>query len=131
MIRIILKQGFISPCASDYFDINSELEALAINPSAEVNCLVQKIMYLKTSVLTISDVIRSKILKDHDQIRNLFKLCEILEFGTVETTVSSSNRNLGQEVFTLKKNSKISITSTAKGRARFNLFRINKDLIYF
>lgn len=88
-------------------------------------------MYLKSREITISDIIRSKILKESDQIINLFNLCKILQFGDVESSFSSSNRNMGQEIFTLKKKSKQEICETAQGRARLNLFRINADLIFF
>ena len=86
-------------------------------------------MYFKKDKITTSDVIRSKILKESYQILKLFKLCEILQFGEVESTFSSSNRNFRNEILTLKKKSMHEIYKTAQGRARLHLFRINKDLI--
>ena len=113
----------------DILDLNSDLEALTINPPPEICALVQKIMYLKKMDISASDVIRSKVLKETDQIVKLFKLCELLRFAELETTVSSSNRNYGNEIYILKKKSSQEICQTAQGRARLNLFRINKDLI--
>ncbi|MEN9446335.1 MAG: hypothetical protein RL728_847 [Bacteroidota bacterium] len=86
-------------------------------------------MYLKLQQLSVSDTVRSRILKESDEIIRLFKLCEMIQFAEVETSFSSSNRNFGEEIFTLKKKSKEDICSTAQGRARLNLFRINQDLI--
>lgn len=128
--RIILKEGSLNLPIKDFVDLNGDLEALAINPPPEISSYVQRIMYLKSQELSISDVIRSKILKDSDQIKGLFKLLELIQFGEVESSVSSSNRNHGQEMFTFKKRSKEDICTTAQGRARLNLFRINQDMIY-
>jgi hypothetical protein len=127
--RIILKEGSLTLPIKDLIDLQGDLEALAINPPPEISSYVQRIMYLKTRELSISDVIRSKILKDSEQIKGLFKLIELIKFEEVESSISSSNRNYGQEIFTLKKKSKEDILATAQGRARLNLFRINKDMI--
>jgi hypothetical protein len=86
-------------------------------------------MYLKGNFFSISDILRSKILRDEDDIKKIFKLMEIVEFGEVEVTLSASNRNSGKELYTLKINPLDNILSTAQGRARFNLFRLNKGLV--
>ena len=86
-------------------------------------------MYLKNREISVSDIIRTRILKQSDQIIRLFKLCEMLKFAEVETSFSNSNRNFGQEIFTLIKKSKEDICKTAQGRARINLFRINQEMI--
>ncbi len=124
-----MKDGYSSSQTTDFLDLYEDLEALAISPPPEVSYLVQRIMYLKLQKLSVADTIRSKILKNSDEIINLFKLCEIIQFAEVETSFSSSNRNFGEEIFTLRKKSKEDICSSAKGRARLNLFRINQDLI--
>lgn len=123
-----MKDGVLNPTERDLNDLGGELDALVIDPPADVILLIQKIFYLKNNSLTISDIIRSKILKDHVDIIKIFKLFELLQFGILESSLSNSNRNLGKEVYVLKKYSKNDISETAKGRARLNLFRINQDI---
>jgi hypothetical protein len=108
--------------------LGGELDALVIDPPPDVTLLIQNIFYLKNDSLTISDIIRSKILKDHEDIIKIFKLHELLQFGVLESSLSQSNRYLGQEVYHLKKYSKNDISETAEGRARLNLFRINQEV---
>ena len=127
--RIILKDGTINSFDKEQLDLSGDLQALAINPPPEVSFMVQRIMYLKGREISVSDIIRSKILKDSYQIINLFRLLEMIEFADVEVSISSSNRNLGKEIFMLKKRHCMDICNTAKGRARLNLYRINKEMI--
>jgi hypothetical protein len=52
------------------------------------------------------DAILSKVLKETDQIVKLFRLCELLRFAELESTLSSSYRNSGIEINILKKKSR-------------------------
>ncbi len=88
--RIILKDGIINSFDKEQLDLSGDLQALAINPPPEVSFMVQRIMYLKGREISVSDIIRSKILKDSDQIINLFRLLEMIEFANVEVSISSS-----------------------------------------
>ena len=85
-------------------------------------------MYLKELEISVSDIVRSKILKDHDTILKMFKLIQLIKFGDVRLISSSSNRNIGKELSVLTKKSLVDILQTAQGRARFRLFRLNKEL---
>jgi hypothetical protein len=86
-------------------------------------------MYLKGNGFTVSDIIRSRINGNEEIIQKIFKLIQILEFGEVDVTLSASNRNIGKELFTLTKFHVENILSTAQGSARFNLFRLNKEMM--
>lgn len=85
-------------------------------------------MYVKFREISISDIIRSKILKEEEQILKIFELIQFLQFGSIRVEVSTSNRNAGKSLYFFKKKGLDDILSTPQGRARFNLFRLNADL---
>ena len=90
--------------------------------------LIDRILYLKGSYLSVSDIIRSKILKDERDIIKILRIIEMAKFGKISIKTSNSNRNSGKEIYLLTKDVLSNVLSTAQGRARFNLFRLNKDL---
>ena len=71
--------------------------------------------------------IRSKILKDEKEIVMILRIIEMSKFGTISIKTSKSNRNSGKEMYFLTKYISKFVLSTGPGRARFNLFRLNKD----
>ena len=81
-----MKDGALNSTERDLNDLGGELDALVIDPPHVVTLLIQKIFYLKNDSLTISDIIRSKILKDHEDIIKIFKLYELLQFGVLESS---------------------------------------------
>jgi hypothetical protein len=91
------------------------------------NKLINRILYLKGSTLSVSDIIRSKILKDEKEIVMILRIIEMSKFGTISIKTSKSNRNSGKEMYFLTKYISKFVLSTGPGRARFNLFRLNKD----
>ena len=84
---------------------------------------------MKGTDLSVSDIVRSKVTKNEKTIIKILKLIELVKFGNITVKNSTSNRNFGKEIYILKKYIYSYLISTAQGRARFNLFRLNRDLL--
>lgn len=101
------------------------MEEDIICPSEETIYNVKRILYLQGESLTTADIIRSKRIPK-SKIEKIFNVISEAGFGVVSEMISSSNRNKGDLFFKLKKLDSASINSTAIGRGRFKLFRLDK-----
>ena len=129
---MILKSGFIKEIELQEVE---NLEESVYFPSNMQIYNVKRVLYFPGNIITNSDLIRGRRL-DNSLIESTLDLIGMAGLGKVSKTPSTSNRNRGVfyikiilkgNVIKLVKLNSSLINSTPTGRARFKLFRLDKD----